>query len=76
MNNQSIEKLRVDRRLHSRRDWIAAKELQDELDALPDVSDKIKRDDEEPQADSLAAAEGGASVSGGPSAALPEDGGV
>jgi hypothetical protein len=51
MNNESIEKLRLDRRLHSRRGWIAEKDLQAELDALPDVSDKIRPDDEEPQPD-------------------------
>ena len=42
MNNESIAKLRVDRRLHRRRDWIGREELERELDALPDVADKIR----------------------------------
>jgi hypothetical protein len=47
MNNESIEKLRIDNRLRRRRGWISDADLQTELDALPDVSDKIREPDEE-----------------------------
>ena len=47
MNNESISKLRVDRRLHGRRGWIDEAELQREIDALPDVSDKMRTPDDE-----------------------------
>ena len=47
MNNESIAKLRIDRRLHSRRGWIDEQDLQRELDALPDVSDKIMPPEED-----------------------------
>ncbi len=43
MDNESLEKMRLDKRLIGRRGWIAADELQRALDALPDVSDKIAR---------------------------------
>ena len=46
MNNQSIEKLRVDTRLRRRRGWISDADLQRELDGLPDVSHKILEPDE------------------------------
>ena len=78
MNNESIEKLRLDRRLHSRRGWIAEKDLQAELDALPDVSDKIKQqDDGEPQPDT--AGDGGTpapEVASTVSPGSPEGGGA
>ncbi len=41
MDRDTLSKLRLDRRLIRRRDWIAAEDLERELDALPDVSDKI-----------------------------------
>ncbi len=41
MNNESIEKLRVDSRLQRRRGWISDADLKRELDSLPDVADKI-----------------------------------
>ena len=76
MNNESIAKLRVDRRLHRRRGWIATKELQDELDALPDVSDKIldSRDDAPGSESGETPADGIAPVPGSPVG--PEGGGV
>ncbi|HKA14168.1 MAG TPA: hypothetical protein VKH41_04055 [Myxococcota bacterium] len=40
MNRESLEKLRLDRRLLNRRGWMGAAELQRALDELPDVSDK------------------------------------
>jgi len=46
MNNDSTRKLKVDRRLIHRRGWISKNELQKQLDALPDVSDKIAAPDE------------------------------
>lgn len=39
--------LRLDRRLTRRLGWIPPEELQRELDALPDVSDKIRPPEEE-----------------------------
>jgi hypothetical protein len=41
MDLESMKKLRLDRRLFHRRGGISDKELQKELDALPDVSDKL-----------------------------------
>ena len=41
MNRDSVQKLKTDRRLIHRRGWISKAELQKQLDALPDVSDKI-----------------------------------
>ena len=46
MNNDSTRKLKVDRRLIHRRGWISKNELQKQLDALPDVSDKIAPPDD------------------------------
>ena len=40
MNLDSIEKLRLDRRLIRRRGWIKAQELAVELEKLPDASQK------------------------------------
>jgi len=47
MNPEIMEKLRLDRRLHTRRDWISEEELEKELASLPDVSDKIDKSDPE-----------------------------
>ncbi len=47
MDRETISKLRVDRRLIQRRGWIAPEELEQALEALPDVSDKIAPKDEE-----------------------------
>ena len=41
MEKKSIERLQFDRRLLGRRGWVAEQELQQKLDSLPDVSDKI-----------------------------------
>ncbi len=41
MDRNSIERMRLDRRLIRRRNWIPQKQLQRELDALPDVADKV-----------------------------------
>jgi len=41
MNRDSTRKLKTDRRLIHRRGWISKTELQKQLDALPDASDKI-----------------------------------
>lgn len=40
MNRNAMQKLRLDRRLVSRRDWVSPAELERELEALPDVSHK------------------------------------
>jgi hypothetical protein len=41
MNRDSIQKLRLDRRLIRRSGWISQQELERELAALPDVSAKL-----------------------------------
>ncbi len=41
MDHRSMQMLRLDKRLIRRRNWIAEKDLEKELSALPDVSDKI-----------------------------------
>ncbi len=41
MDRNSLERMRLDRRLIRRRNWIPANELRRELDALPDVTDKV-----------------------------------
>ena len=50
MDQESLRKLRLDRRLIRRRGWISEKELSEELAALPDAADKQippEEDDEE-----------------------------
>ena len=74
MNNESIAKLRVDRRLHRRRGWIASEELQRELEALPDVADKIRSPGEDEASAEGAAPEADAPIARSPVA--PEGGGV
>ena len=41
MDRESVERLRFDRRLSSRRDWVEQTDVDAHLDALPDVSDKM-----------------------------------
>ena len=41
MDRASTEKLRLDRRLIGRNNWISEKELRRRLEELPDASDKI-----------------------------------
>ncbi len=41
MNRQSLEKLRMDRRLAGRSGWISKADLAGEAEALPDASGKI-----------------------------------
>ncbi len=43
-----MEQLKLDRRLVRRRNWITKEELEKGLEALPDVSHKIARDDDPP----------------------------
>ncbi len=54
MNRESLRKLRLDRRLIDRKGWISDSELEKELGALPDTSDKRmppeEDDDEQPAA--------------------------
>lgn len=40
MIDRHIRDLRLDRRLLNRRGWISAQDLDDALEALPDVADK------------------------------------
>ena len=48
MDRETISKLRVDRRLIRRRGWISPEDLEQALEALPDVSHKIAPKEEEP----------------------------
>jgi hypothetical protein len=41
MDRKSTEKLRLDRRLSGRKNWVSPKEIEQEVEALPDVSHKI-----------------------------------
>ncbi len=41
MDRNSLKQLRLDRRLTDRRTWISRKELELELEKLPDVSQKM-----------------------------------
>ena len=40
MDRNSLERLKLDRRLIRRRNWISSDELRKKLDSLPDVADK------------------------------------
>ena len=40
MNRESLEKMRLDRRLMGRRGWMSSTERSRALDGLPDVADK------------------------------------
>ena len=50
MDRKSTEKLRLDRRLIGRKNWITPKELEREIQAIPDMSHKIAEVEEEPEA--------------------------
>lgn len=41
MDRESVERLRFDRRLQSRRDWVEPTEVESHLESLPDVSTKM-----------------------------------
>lgn len=47
MNRESMENLRLDRRLLNRRGWISKAEREKQFAALPDVSQKIAPPDED-----------------------------
>ena len=55
MNRDTLQQLRLDRRLIKRRGWISGAELEKAIEALPDVSAKIAPPEDEAPAD---AAEG------------------
>ncbi len=48
MNLTAEQRLKYDRRMQGRPGWISEEELQAELDALPDVSEKIASAEDEP----------------------------
>jgi hypothetical protein len=48
MDRESIERLRFDRRLQRRRDWVGQDEYEAFMEGLPDVSSKMTRGDDEP----------------------------
>ncbi|MFQ5417701.1 MAG: hypothetical protein ACE5FL_11705 [Myxococcota bacterium] len=47
MNRNALKQLRLDRRLIRRRGWISSSDLEQEIAALPDVSDKIAPEEED-----------------------------
>lgn len=47
MDRETISKLRLDRRLIRRRGWISPDDLEREIEALPDVANKIAHGDGE-----------------------------
>ncbi|MBW2294945.1 MAG: hypothetical protein JRG89_10510 [Deltaproteobacteria bacterium] len=59
MERGSLDKLKFDKRLRRRDGWSGEEETQSYIDSLPDVSDKIALESDEPesQADSEAAEE-------------------
>ncbi len=48
MNRQSLEKLRMDRRLAGRRGWISKADLAGKAAGLPDASEKIAEEEAQP----------------------------
>ncbi len=48
MKRQSLEKLRLDRRLAGRRGWISKADLAGEAERLPDASEKIAEEEAQP----------------------------
>lgn len=73
MDRDSVNRLRFDRRLQRRRDWVAEGEEQAHLDSLPDVSDKMTRGLDEPDdADGDDASNETPSDAGGFSTPIPE----
>ncbi len=49
MDRNSIDKMKFDRRLVRRQDWVTRDELEKQLEALPDVSHKVATDDDSPK---------------------------
>jgi hypothetical protein len=72
MNREATEKLRLDRRLINRPGWISKAELEKNLEALPDVSDKIAPVEEEEEPSKAAPAEETVSKTAGGQGAAPE----
>ncbi len=48
MKRQSLEKLRLDRRLAGRQGWISKADLAGEAEGLPDASEKIAAEEAQP----------------------------
>ncbi len=48
MKRQSLDKLRLDRRLAGRRGWISKADLAGEAEGLPDASEKIAAEEAQP----------------------------
>ena len=81
MDRDSVERLRFDRRLQRRREWLAEGEYEAFVESLPDASDKMMRigDESESTTDqaggpSASGAEGG-SPDGGSAGSFPPPGG-
>jgi hypothetical protein len=66
MIDNSLRKLRLDRRLVDRRGWISREELERELASLPDVSDKVAPTEEPPAPAAVEPGPGGPSAAGSP----------
>ena len=68
MDRDSVERLRHDRRLARRREWLSEEDRASFLDSLPDVSEKMTRGIDEPDDEAAAAAAGSAD----PAASAPQ----
>jgi len=62
MDNEAAARLKFDRRLADREGWVDTEELENELEALPDCTDKIADPSEEPARPAAPAAPQAASV--------------
>jgi len=71
MNREALKDLRTDRRMINRRGWISKAELEKDLEALPDVSNKIAPPEEEEPSKAAPAEETDSETVGDPGA-LPE----
>lgn len=58
MDDESKRTMRLDRRLTTRPGWIPADELEREIAALPDVADKIDRQEDPPSGEDASEATG------------------
>jgi len=65
MNLESERKLKFDRRLTGRRDWVTDEELEAELEALPDSAANVLPPDEDPPSAALRRIPSASTPSGG-----------
>ena len=59
MNVDDVHKLKFDRRLQGRRDWLKPGEIESHLEGLPDAADKIQEPSEDEVDEAAPAADPG-----------------